>query len=83
MNYRFRRSAEKQFAKFDPSIQSMIVRKLEYFVSLPNPLSLAKRLKHFHSGQYRFRIGDYRVAFDVEGDTIIVLAVGNRRDIYR
>lgn len=31
---------------------------------------------------YRFRIGDYRVVFDVKGDTLIILTLGNRRDIY-
>ncbi|MDZ4853875.1 MAG: type II toxin-antitoxin system RelE/ParE family toxin [Nitrospirota bacterium] len=34
-------------------------------------------------GSYRFRIGDYRVVFDIEGDEIVVLRVGHRRDIYR
>ncbi len=31
----------------------------------------------------RLRIGDYRVIFDETKTTITVLAVGNRRDIYR
>lgn len=82
MNYRFRPSADKQFAKLDSDIQSMIVRKLDYFLSSPSPLAFAKRLKHFHAGQYRFRVGDYRIIFDVEDDTIVVLALGHRRDIY-
>jgi mRNA interferase RelE/StbE len=34
-------------------------------------------------GSYRFRIGDYRVIFDVEGANLIVLRVGHRREIYR
>jgi mRNA interferase RelE/StbE len=34
-------------------------------------------------GAYRFRIGDYRVVFDLEGDEIVILRVGHRRDIYR
>lgn len=83
MNYRFRPSADKQFGKLDPQIQSMIVRKLAFFVSTPNPLSFAKHLKNLHSGQYRFRIGDYRVIFDMQEDTIVILSVGNRRDIYK
>ncbi|MDP1722654.1 MAG: type II toxin-antitoxin system RelE/ParE family toxin [Candidatus Gottesmanbacteria bacterium] len=83
MNYRFRPSADKQFAKLDSDIQSMIVRKLDYFLSSPSPLSFAKRLKHFHAGQYRFRIGDYRVTFDMKEDTIVILALGHRRDIYQ
>jgi mRNA interferase RelE/StbE len=34
-------------------------------------------------GTYRFRIGDYRVIFDLEGNDVIVLRVGHRKEIYR
>jgi len=30
----------------------------------------------------RFRIGNYRVIFDLEGDEIVVLRAGHRKDIY-
>ncbi|KUJ69817.1 addiction module toxin RelE [Streptomyces albus subsp. albus] len=38
-----------------------------------------------HSERWRLRVGDYRVVYTVEGDQLIVwvLAVGNRREIYR
>jgi mRNA interferase RelE/StbE len=32
---------------------------------------------------YRFRVGEYRVIFDLEGDDIVVLRVGHGRQIYR
>jgi mRNA interferase RelE/StbE len=32
---------------------------------------------------YRLRVGDFRVLYEVEGDTITVLAVGPRGGIYR
>lgn len=31
----------------------------------------------------RMRIGDYRVIFDESATTILVLAIGHRREIYR
>jgi mRNA interferase RelE/StbE len=34
-------------------------------------------------GTYRFRIGDYRVIFDLEGNDVIVLRVRHRKEIYR
>lgn len=83
MNYLFRPSAEKQFAKLDSQTQSAIVKKLSFFTSTPNPLSFAKRLTRFDAGQYRFRIGDYRVTFDVSEQTIIVLSIGHRSEIYK
>jgi len=29
------------------------------------------------------RLGDYRVIFDIEGEDIVILRVGHRRDVYR
>jgi mRNA interferase RelE/StbE len=31
----------------------------------------------------RLRVGDWRVVFYEEGDAIVVVAVGHRRDIYK
>ena len=48
-----------------------------------DPLHHAERLMHSSLGTYRFRTGDYRVVFDMEGDEIVVLRVGHRREIYK
>jgi len=50
--------------------------------SAPSPLDFAERLTNFELGEYRFRIGDYRVAFDVEDDTAKILKVGHRKEVY-
>jgi mRNA interferase RelE/StbE len=34
-------------------------------------------------GQYRLRVGNHRVLFELEGRTVTVYAVGDRKDIYR
>lgn len=31
---------------------------------------------------FRLRVGDWRLIFDQEGETIIVMSVGHRREIY-
>jgi mRNA interferase RelE/StbE len=49
----------------------------------PDPLKHVEPLKQSELGSYRFRIGDYRVVFDLEGDQIVILRVGHRREIYR
>lgn len=48
-----------------------------------NPLALATKLVDETLGQYRYRIGDYRVIFDIHGYDIVILKVGHRREIYR
>ena len=41
-----------------------------------------KKLKGSRN-EYRLRVGDYRVLFELEGATVTVYAAGNRKDIYR
>jgi len=50
---------------------------------LSNPTFFATKLVDESLGQHRYRIGDYRVIFDVEGNNIVILRVGHRREIYR
>lgn len=83
MKYLFRPSAEKQFLKLNPVIQKRIVEKLSFYFQSSSPIIFAERLTNYGIGAYRFRIGDYRVIFDLEDDTLIVLKVGHRREIYR
>jgi mRNA interferase RelE/StbE len=34
------------------------------------------------SKEFRLRVGDYRIILSIEGETIIILKVGHRRNIY-
>jgi len=65
------------------SIQKRIIKKLDFYCSTANPLTFVDSLIDFEIGQYRFRVGDYRVIFDLEDKTIIVLTLGHRREIYK
>lgn len=79
----FRPQAEKELKKFPASLQLQIIRKLKYFLSSADPLHFASSLKDHDLGSYRFRIGDYRVIFDLEEETLVILSVGHRREIYK
>lgn len=67
----------------DKKTLSKIIKKIKWFVKQKNPLDFTKQLKYNAIGQYRFRIGDYRVIFDCEAQRIIVLRIGHRSTIYR
>lgn len=41
-----------------------------------------KRLTHF-TPEYRLRVGDYRVLFEVEGERLIIYRVMQRGEAYR
>ena len=82
-HYIFRPLAEKELKKLPRNIQIQIIRKLRFFISTPNPLMFASHLKDSDLGSYRFRIGDYRVIFDLKEKNIIIHSIGHRREIYR
>lgn len=83
MRYAFTPHALKDLKKLSPEVKKRIVRKLEFFIASSNPLTFIEHLTNYEVGSYRFRIGDYRVIFDLEGDILVVLKVGHRREIYR
>lgn len=73
----------KDLRNIDVVAQKQILKKLKFFVNSPKPLSYAKKLTDFEDGNYRFRIGTYRVVFDVDGAAIVILRIQHRRDVYR
>ena len=48
-----------------------------------DPYKHAEKLTDSKLGTYRFRIGDYRVIFDIEGNEIVILRVGHRSEVYK
>ena len=77
----YTRRAERDIKKLEPKTKDRIGKALLRYSE--EPLRFAEKLSDPMLGEYRFRIGDYRVVFDVEGDEIIVLRVGHRREIYK
>lgn len=73
--------AERDIGRLDSKTKERIGKTLLRFVE--DPLKYAEKLSDPVLGTYRFRIGDYRVIFDIEGNDIVVLRVGHRREIYR
>ena len=60
-----------------------IIKKIESHL-VKNPLSLGKPLSGKLSSLYRYRIGDYRVIYQIFRDELIVAVVriGHRKDVY-
>lgn len=77
----YTRRAVRDIAGLDAGVKKRIGATLLRFKD--NPLQHAERLTDPELGGYRFRIGDYRVIFDMEGVDLVVLRVGHRKDIYK
>ena len=46
------------------------------------PFQYAEKLTNSQLGSFRFRVGDYRIIFDIEDESIVVLRIGHRKNIY-
>ena len=73
--------AARDIARLDRAAKERIRGSLECYAQ--SPFSYAKKMVDSALGMYRFRIGEYRIIFDVEGDEIVVLRVEHRCEIYR
>ena len=77
----YTKTAANNIKKLDNVAKRRLKKKLEEYAK--DPLSYAKKLTDSKIGTYRWRIGNYRVVFDLNGQNIIILLVGHRREIYR
>ena len=74
--------AIKQLQSLPYSVQKRIAEKMRFYASQKDPLTFAKRLTDYEEGEFRFRVGDYRIAFDVEKNTIYILTIKKRDEAY-
>ena len=72
----------KNFKKLDPFVRKQIKSYLNRVTD--NPRTKGKALVANRTGQWRYRIGAYRVIVNIQDNELIILAleVGHRRDIY-
>ncbi|MFH1239034.1 MAG: type II toxin-antitoxin system RelE/ParE family toxin [bacterium] len=49
---------------------------------IKEPIFAGKPLRQSLKGHRKMRVGDYRVIYRIEKDTIVVLKIGHRKDVY-
>ena len=84
---KYTESSSKQLKKLDKQTALRVLDYMDERVAvLADPRSLGKNLKGPKVGEYwRYRVGDIRVICNiVDGQmTVLVIEIGNRREIYR
>lgn len=79
--------AMKELAKLDKQVARRILAFLRERVAvLDDPRSLGEALKGSKLGEFwKYRVGDYRIITIIEDGVmrILVLKVGNRREVYK
>ena len=78
--------ARKDMKKLDKTTAALILgwirKNLE---GCTDPRAHGKGLTANHSGEWRYRVGDYRLLADIQNDTLVILMVhvGHRSDVYK
>ena len=76
---------DKEFKKLDRYTQKMIKAWIvKNMVGCDNPRIHGKALTANRTGQWRYRIGDYRLICLIKDNELIILAmtIGHRREVY-
>jgi mRNA interferase RelE/StbE len=87
MNYSiiFSKKALKQLKKLDKYTASLITGWLRKNIEgCTDPRQYGKGLTSNRSGEWRYRVGNYRVIAEIKDEQVIVLvvAIGHRSNIY-
>ncbi len=77
----YTKSAANAIKKLDAVARKKLRLKIERY--LKNPLGYATKLINPALGNYRWRVGNYRIIFDIDGNKIVVLKAAHRKDIYK
>jgi mRNA interferase RelE/StbE len=79
--------AQKNLADLDHQSARRILKFLaERVARLDDPRSLGEALKGSKLGGFwKYRVGDYRIIVDIQDSAVLILVVriGNRRDVYK
>lgn len=73
--------AVKDIKKLDIVAKKRMKKALEKFSH--RPFYFAKKLTNSKLGEFRYRVGDYRIIFDIKDKNIIILRISHRRNIYQ
>lgn len=79
-NIEFKPRAVKDIEAFPVRIQNRILARIEEMSD-----NLRGDVKHLTDStpEYRLRVGEYRVLFEIEGKAIVIYRIRHRREAYR
>ena len=83
---KFTEQARKTLSKMDKHTQAFIISWIrKNLEGCENPRQHGKSLVANRSGQWRYRVGDYRLIAEIMDNELVILMVnfGHRRDIYK
>jgi len=74
--------ATRQLELLPKEVQKRIAKKMRFYTAQENPLKFAESLTDYREGEHRFRVGKYRLNFDVKDGIIYILKIKLRDKAY-
>ena len=95
-NVSFNRKARREFVAIHRSVNpatrqglmSALTRLEENPYALPNPTGSQDAVRRLHnvsdsaSGEWRIRVGNYRMRYRIDGDSVVITQVAHRSAVY-
>lgn len=81
---KFEEGARRSLEKLDKTIRQQIENYLDRLLTIENPRLRGKGLTASRAGQWRYRVGDYRIICEIQDKVLVVLVleIGHRSKIY-
>jgi len=81
VNIEWTEDAIKDLEKLDKLVTQRVLKKVDWLASnferiTPEPLTGEFK------GTFKLRVGDWRVVYTVEGQTLVIQFIGHRKEIY-
>ena len=82
-NVKWQEKAIEDLKQVDKKSAKSIIERVKIYLP-EDPISLGKPLKGIFKGLYRYRFGDYRVIYSIDKkeNTILILKIGKRKEVY-
>ena len=89
-NVSFTRRAHREFVAIHRSanpatrqnLNDALTRLEESPYPLPNPLGSPDAVRRLSSGDWRIRVGNYRIRYRIDGDSVVITRVAHRSEVY-
>ena len=81
-NIEWNEEAAKDLAKLDKPVAQRILKKIGWLSTNFQRVTPEPLIGQF-KGTYKLRIGDWRVVYTIESNTLVIQFIGHRKDIYK
>jgi mRNA interferase RelE/StbE len=80
MKIEISKTAFKALKKIDKKYQKIILEKIKLLENYPDTPNIKKLTNYYPP--YRFRVGEYRILFDVVNEVVKIVDIRHRKEAY-